>query len=339
MQRRAISFGLMACLTACGSVSGAPLLAPSSVSGATIGAAMTRQHVYWTLFAGSSSPQVMSAAVPLHAKSKATSLYNNSENMLLYSSGMHFDSLGRLWILVFGPHNGDPGSADVFNLPITARSAPLYSFVLANSADPDHLTFDATGNLWVTSHGNNKVFEYAGPFKESATLSPAKTIDEQSSTPSGIAFDASGNLYVSIFSSAGTDSIAVYKPPIPKRNVYYLDGLTSPGGLIFDAQGNLYASTVASKGAIVRYDSDDLKSGDRPSIVDATGLPANSWESDFAFAASGDLYFANCGGAKSAGIDVYRTSRKPFSAKLAPSLLYANSEITRAGCAWGIAIN
>ncbi len=119
---------------------------------------------------------------------------------------------------------------------------------------------------------------------------------------------------------------------------YFLNGLRSPGGLAFDKAGNLYASSNGSSPEVVRYDSNDLKSGDSPSVVDRAGLPASSYEAAFAFNSNGDLYAANCGNAGSAGIDVWPLSRMKFSAKLKPSALYTNSDIQEAGCAWGIAI-
>ncbi len=110
--------------------------------------------------------------------------------------------------------------------------------------------------------------------------------------------------------------------------------------MAFDKNGNLYSSTNGSSGAaLVRYDKDDLKNGDKPSIVDSTGLPSSSYLSAFAFTSTGDLYVANCGNSNSAGIDVYPTSRKQLSPKLAPSLLYSNADIEEAGCAWGIALH
>jgi hypothetical protein len=178
---------LGAFLTGCGGMTVFPGAAavPPSLTMQTLQDA-TAHHVYWTLFAGSASPQVQIAAVPLRETSKATSIFNNSHNGLLDSSGMHVDKSGRLWILAFGPSNGDPGIVSVFTLPLKSTSSPKYTFVY------------------------------------------------------------------------------------------------------------------------------------------------------FALSPTGDLYFANCG--SSPGVDVYPTSKKAFSSKLAPSVLYTNSYITGAGCAWGIAI-
>jgi sugar lactone lactonase YvrE len=324
-------------LSACGS-SAVPGVAPVEhgfASASLFGNAQANQNVYWTLFASSVYPQVQFATIPLIKRSKVTSIYNNAYNLLAYSSGLHVDKAGRLWILAFGPYNGNPGTVSVFTLPLTPKSAPVHTFVLLGTADPDHLTFNS-GHLWVNSHYNNAVLEYTGPFNQSGTLSPALALTDGISSPSGIAFDKKGNLYVSNINSTGNNSIAVFKAPISDEAPYFLDGLQAPGGLIFDKAGNLYASdNVSALSAIVRYDRSNLKSGAMPNIVDKTGLK-QTYEADFALSASGDLYFANCG--THAGIIGYATSTKPFSSKLAPSVRFSDVKVRSAGCAWGIAI-
>jgi hypothetical protein len=297
------------------------------------------QHhsVYWTLFGSCSYPQVQSAKVPLKATSKHTSYYCSKGNGLHYTSGLAVQS-GRLWVISFSTSGGQPSEVAVFKLPLKATSVQQYTFVLSGTNAADALAFDPSGNLWVTSPGNGSVLQYTGPFKKSGTLSPAITLTESGDNFYGIAVDKSAHVYVSINNSKGTDSIGVLKPPY-KGKPYFLNGLTAPGGLAFDKQGDLYASTNASSTqGVVRYDSNDLKSGDTPSIVDSTGIPSGSYEAAFAFTAGGDLYAANCGPPGAAGIDVWPLSKKRFSSSLAPSVRYTNSDITQAGCAWGIAI-
>jgi hypothetical protein len=343
MMKRWFLFGVVALLAACGGRNTFPS-AVQPIQGFSNSSVLddlktAHQNVYWTLFAGSADPQVQFAKVPLSKKSKATSIFYNNYNLLAYSSGMHVDKLRRLWILYFGPYNGNPGSAAVFKPPLTAKSSPLYRFVLEGTSDPDHLTFDASGNLWVNSHSNSSVIEYTGPFNQGGLLSPALTLTKGISNPSGIALDKSGNLYVSNDGSRGKNSIAIFRAPIANNQPKYLQGASAPGGLIFDKHGNLYASdNTSTLNAIVRYNSSDLKPGSKPSIVDKTGLPKQSYEADFALSAKGDLYLANCGNAGSAGVDVYPTSTKPFTSKLAPSVIYGNSYVSGVGCAWGIAI-
>ncbi len=338
-----------AALTGCSGVSWGPPAPPAAGASVGPGAALgapaelqpdraKRHYVYWSLFASCSYPQVQFAKVPLKATSTATSYNCSTKNGLSYTSGLAVDSSGRLWVISFSASGGTPSEVAVFKLPLKATSVQQYTFVLSGTNSADALAFDPSGNLWVASPGNTSVLEYTGPFTKSGMLAPAVSVAVPGTNPYGIAVDKSANVYVGDAKSAGSHSIGVFAPPYTKKP-YFLNGLTGTGGLAFDKHGNLYASSNGSSTqAVVRYDSTNLKSGDTPSIVDTTGIPASTYEAAFAFTAQGDLYAANCGGSAADGIDVWPLSKKPFSSKLAPSVLYTNSDVTQAGCAWGIAI-
>ncbi|HEY6326396.1 MAG TPA: hypothetical protein VIW73_07810 [Candidatus Cybelea sp.] len=295
-------------------------------------------YVYWTLFASCSYPQIQFAKLPLKTSSSHTSYYCSKGNGLQYTSSLGIDSSGRLWVVSFSQSGAKPSEVAVFKLPLRATSVQQYTFVLSGTNGADALAFDPSRNLWVSSPGNSSILEYKGPFTKSGTLTPALTVNVRSGyNMYSLAFDKSANLYASNANSKGRNSIGVLKPPYT-GDPYFLNGLTGSGGLAFDKAGNLYASSNGSKPALVRYNSNDLKSGDKPSIVDPAGLPASSYEAAFVFTATGDLFAANCGNAGSAGIDVWPLSRTKFGAKLKPSVLYTNSDLQQVGCAWGIAI-
>jgi hypothetical protein len=295
------------------------------------------QQVYWSLDGLSGYSQIQFTNVPLGMNSKVTSIFSNSNNMLTFSSGMQFDAQGRLWIYTFGRYGGNPGSVYVFELPLTRKSRPRYQFVLLGTGSLNQIAFDAFGNLWVTTDAflGGAVEEFTGPFNKSRTLSPAITITNGIQGASGLAFDKNGSLYVSNLDGDTRHSIAVYTTP-SNRQPYFLTGLQRPGGLIFDAAGNLYASDNSkSLSAIVRYNSDHLKAGAKPDVVDSTGL-SGTFEESFALTSAGDLYFSNCG--THASVYWYPTSKKPFTSSLAPSLDYTNRYINSVRCVWGIAI-
>ncbi len=120
-------------------------------------------YVYWTLYAGRTYPEVQIAKTPMKKKSKVVNIAGGAANDLNYTSGMTFDKSGRLWILSFGHYAGNPATAVVFKLPVKPPSNPEYEFVLSGSDGSDAITFDPSGNLWVSSPGNNDVLEYTGP--------------------------------------------------------------------------------------------------------------------------------------------------------------------------------
>lgn len=341
--RIAVVIALAAVSTGCSIGSFSPSRTAVQVAAASrplpVPAAKAKHFVYWTLYASTKYPEIQFAKVPMKEKSKAVGIDGDAQNDLNYTSGMTFDKSGRLWILSFGTYKGNPVTVLVFDLPLKASSLPKYSFVLSGTDGSDALAFDPSGHLWASSPGNNEVLEYTGPFTTSGTLKAALTLSGGSYQPYGIAFDKSSNIYISVFNSSGTNSIAVDAPPY-KTGPFFLDGLSQPGSLAFDKYGNLYSSTNSSSSrAVVRYNVGDQKSGDKPSIIDSAGLPSDSYMSAFAFTSTGDLYVANCGNSGSAGIDVYPTSHKAFSASLKPTVLYTNADIQGAGCAWGIAVH
>jgi sugar lactone lactonase YvrE len=326
VSRLAVLVIISAALAACSSSTTAPV-GPSP------------QTVYWNLFTGASSPQMQFATIPLSASSTVTNVPSSAG--FVQTSGMVFDSSGRLWVLT-SPSSGVI-NADVFTLPITAASTPTLVFVLPASNDIDHITFDSGGNLWASDFAGLKEYKFTPPFTTSGTLVPAVTLTLTGFThPSGIAVDASGNVYVPNVGSLGTNSIAVFTAPVTSASTpaFFLTGLNNPGGVIFDSQGNLYASVNAGgTDSIVRYNSNNLGASATPNIIDSTGLGNMNYEADFAFDAAGNLYVADCGApGNGAGIRSYPLASSAFSTTLAPSATYTNTNINTIGCVWGIAI-
>jgi hypothetical protein len=296
--------------------------------------------VYWDLFNAGTQNQLQFAPWPLTTSSPTTDISGNVGNNLQCTSGMTFDSSGRLWVISnpSGCSAPFPSVIQVFQPPVTQSSTPVLTFALPGTGDKDSLTFDSSGNLWVEDNFNSTVSEFSGPFTSSHTLTPALTLSTGINAPSGVAVDTSGSVYVANNTSSGTNSIAVFHTPVSASTVpTFLNGLHGPGGLIFDSQGNLYASSNPNVGAsIVRYNSNNLGNGATPSIVDSAGLTGQPYEANFAWDALGNLYVADCGSA--ASVKVYPLSQSTFSSTLAPSVMYTNPAITSVNCVWGIAI-
>ena len=295
-----------------------------------------KQKLYWALFAPQPNPQLEFSVTPLSKNNGLQKILGSPGNMLQEASTIRFSSGNLAWVLT--QPNG-PNASDVlliFQLPITQSSTPLYYDTLEGSLVGVHMEFDSHGNLWLSSNGNNAVYEYTGDFlMQGGDIVPSLTLNVGLDNPQGLAFDPNGNLYVA---NADSNQIAVFAQPISNEQPYYLVGLNNPGGLAFDARGNLFASSNngANGGAIVKYSNAHLRSGDKPAVVDKTGISPNPFGSDLAFDPAGNLYDGDCG--NTAGIYSYPIATQRFTKTLAPTF-FTTKQILQIGCVWGLAIH
>jgi sugar lactone lactonase YvrE len=137
-----------------------------------------------------------------------------------------FDSTGNLWVTdtfnnrileYAGPANSiTTGEAATVVLGQGTTCPACFTTGTANNGGisaislhfPDAISFDSTGNLWVTDASNSRVLEYAAPITtgEAATTVIGQALFTTNSfgttattlkTPIGITFDPVGNLWVS----------------------------------------------------------------------------------------------------------------------------------------------
>jgi hypothetical protein len=335
--RTALALCLVLFVTACAAAGGpaAPMTfttrATSALSHSLAGPA---QSVYWALFAPQPEPQLEIAREPLKKSSQVHVIGGNASNMLQEASSIRFHQ-NLAWVLT--QPNGPSASSVllIFQLPITTSSTPLYYDTLSGALVGVHIEFDGLGNLWVSAETNDSVYEYSGDFfQEGGNITPSLTLTAGLNGPQGLAFDPNGNLYVA---NSGTNDIAVFAQPISNQQPYFLDGVKNPGGIGFDSHGNLFAASNngSAGGATVKYASTHLRSGDKPTVIDPTGIAANPYGSDLAFDKAGNLYDGDCG--NKAGIYSYPLATQKFTAHLAPSF-YTNKGISKVGCVWGLAV-
>ena len=115
-------------------------------------------------------------------------------------------------------------------------SASSLAFTASSGVLPASLSFDASGNLWVTDAGNNRILRFNasvlgaqassapaadivlgqvnfGANSESGGASPPLTSFSSIQTPSGIAFDSAGRLFVSESVASRLGRVLVWFPP------------------------------------------------------------------------------------------------------------------------------
>lgn len=137
-----------------------------------------------------------------------------SASGLYYPTDLTFDSLGNLWVTDWGNNrvqeysnpfsNGEEASLVLGQSDFRSHSTG----VGATGLDlPDGLSFDSSGNLWVSDTFNNRVLEYPKPFSSyesaSVVIGQASFISNTPDVtatglhlPTDVTFDPSGNLWV-----------------------------------------------------------------------------------------------------------------------------------------------
>ena len=187
------------------------------------------------------------------------------------ANGLAFDSSGNLWVV-----DGSFNRILEFTPPFTNREAASLvigqpNFTTNSNTNnqsslnsPDFITFDHSGNLWVSDTYNNRVLEFKTPFSngESAsialgqpTLSSTAANSTQSTLngPEGLAFDTHGNLWVS---DSSNNRIMEFVPPFSTgmgatvvigQTSYFFSGpgtdqssVSDPHGLAAGPNGNLW---------------------------------------------------------------------------------------------------
>lgn len=118
-------------------------------------------------------------------------------------------------------------------------------------SNPHGVTFDTSGNLYVSSWGGDRIYKVATGSMAVSTYATGMR------DPNGLAFDTAGNLYVSNYDDSTIKKI----PPGGGSSTNLATGLNNPRGLAINpADGTLYAPAwngtvykVTSAGAVSTY--------------------------------------------------------------------------------------
>jgi streptogramin lyase len=114
--------------------------------------------------------------------------------------------------------------------------------------NPNGITFDKAGNLWLANAGGNNVLEMELSCPNATVVN---TISNGVDDPSRLAFDSSGKLWVA---DKGNNTITVYNDlGTPGANLYKTitsSSIAGPLGIVVDAYGDFYvANNCASCGS------------------------------------------------------------------------------------------
>jgi sugar lactone lactonase YvrE len=259
------------------------------------------------------------------AKFPSVAITDDGSGSLVCPQGLAFDAAGDLWVGNVGSPTGTTGPTAGFLVEFTpaqlAHSGDPTPAVTITSTDgggppiagPFGVTFDATGDLWVSEYDISVIAEYtATQLTSSGDPTPAGVIHGADITgPTGLTFDAAGDLWVANYghgstsgnsvveitstalAAGGTVTAAVVIGNPPEST----GPLATPADVAFDATGNLWVTNTGND-TVVEYGATQLTSSGTPTPMvtlspDATGS-LDSPTGD-AFDAAGGLWVANNG--------------------------------------------
>jgi sugar lactone lactonase YvrE len=189
--------------------------------------------------------------------------------------GIAIDSSGNLWVADFGFNrvlkyappfsNNESASVVLGQRNSTGNFTSTTRWGLNN---PNGITFDSSGSLWVADAGNNRVLRFDSPFsvgenasvvlgQRSYTSSYSSSLANQSNlnTPYGVAFDSGGNLWVAdrinnrvleftpSFSNGKNATVVLGQSGFQSSAAATTaSGLSSPDGLAADKSGNMWVA-------------------------------------------------------------------------------------------------
>jgi hypothetical protein len=165
---------------------------------------------------------------------------------------------------------------------------------------PGYITFDSSGNLWVSDTYDNRVLEFKAPFSngESASLAlgqpnlsstAANTTQSTLSYPQGLAFDSHGNLWVA---DESNNRIMEFVPPFSTgmnatvvigQTSYFYSGPSSgnsslydPWGLAAGPNGNLWVDDSGNYRVLLFNDPASAASSSTTTTTPTITVPPTS---------------------------------------------------------------
>jgi hypothetical protein len=168
-----------------------------------------------------------------------------SDTSVLYHSAMAVDSSGSIYVLgTMVPTSGSAGPIEIAIYSPTASGtstpARLITGSLTQLANPEDITVDAAGNIYVSDATSILVF----PPGANGNVAPSRVITSPNTIFGAMAVDANGNIFTGATISLGSSSILEFAAgatgvSTPIKTITS-SALTNAGGLRVDNTGNIY---------------------------------------------------------------------------------------------------
>ncbi len=127
------------------------------------------------------------------------------------------------------------GSGYIAEIPVGSPTGTTPTSVITTGLDsPKGITFDSSGNLYVSDTTLNTVYEYAAPAFTSKTIFISSL-----SAPAGMLFDASNNLDIT---EVGGNGLYRYLAPGYTTAIQVSTGISESEGVAADPKGNLFVT-------------------------------------------------------------------------------------------------
>jgi sugar lactone lactonase YvrE len=224
-----------------------------------------------------------------------------------FPTAVVFDPSGNMWVANAGaPDIIEFTATQLVDLGATPNPAPAVTVTTSGLEDP-LADFDKSGNLWVTDHDTDEIFEFSKKqLKTGGDITPKVTISSSDLNGArNIAFDHKGNLWISNdvsnqiveFAKKGLAKGGTLTPAV----IISDDGsesLDDCKGIAFDSDHNLWVANAANS-TVVELAASSLKTTGSPTPPVTIGASDGSLSAPvgIGFDDKGNLWVSNFSGA------------------------------------------
>jgi streptogramin lyase len=182
-------------------------------------------------------------------------------------------------------------SSDVTEYPLQGGDGSPKVTLSTDIIQPQGLTFDSAGDLWVANAGS--IVEFSRRDLGKSTATPTKVI-QGGAQYAGLAFDSSGNLWVDDYGGVNVveftkSELRASGSPTPAVILSGAD-FDQPYGLAFDRSGDLWVGDEGN-GDVLEYAKSELTKSGSP--VPRVDLSTGNQAEGVAFDAQGNLWTTN----------------------------------------------